>query len=435
MGLRRPHLVYLAWGFPPSRGGGVYRALATANRAAAVGFDVTVVTATEETFRRYTGTDDSLLERLDPAVEVVRVDFPWPARDVRLTGSRVPDLVRRVRRRLLVLRSRAEFPETHYGSWLPALTAAVEQVHRRRHVDLCVATANPHVTLAAAHLLHRRHGVPYVVDYRDGWSLDVFTGAELFSPRSRAGRWETRILADAAEAWFVNTRIRDWYAERYPAVTERMHVVRNGWDPEFLAPEPPAPGTHRPLTFGYLGTISAKVPVRELAEGWLAAVDRLPTGARLVLAGYRGFFDGADQRVERLLAEASAAGMDIEDPVPKAEVGRFYASVDVLVLALGTGRYVTSGKVYEYLATGKPVVAVHHPDNASSEVLAGRDAVLLPESLEPDAIATALVAAAEVATGETSEAVAARRAAAEDLRRDRQLDPRLQAWAARLGDG
>ena len=416
----------------------MYRALATANRAIATGFDVTVVTATEETFRTYTGTDDSLLDRLDPAVDVVRIAFPWPARDIRLTGQRVPDLLRRVRRRVLVLRSRFAFPETHYGSWLPGLTAAIENVHRRRPIDLCIATANPHVTLAAANRLHRAHQVPYIVDYRDGWSLDVFTGASLFGQRSRAGRWEGRILDQAAEAWFVNEPIRSWYAQRYPGCAARMHVVRNGWDPEFLDVDVHAdtvPGDPRPLTFGYLGTISAKVPVRELAAGWVGAVADLPPGSRLVLAGYRGFFEGADERVERLLTEAATAGLEVHEAVPKAEVAGFYDSVDVLVLALGTGRYVTSGKVYEYLATGKPVVAVHHTDNAASEILAGRDGVVLAQSLAPESVATAIVQAAHLAVTEGPGAIGRRREAADDLRRDRQLDPRLAAWAARLGEG
>ena len=74
----RPHLLYVAWGFPPCRGGGVYRALATANRFAALGWKVTVLTADRDTFFRFTGADLTLEERVDPSVEVVRVPFEWP---------------------------------------------------------------------------------------------------------------------------------------------------------------------------------------------------------------------------------------------------------------------------------------------------------------------------------------------------------------------
>ena len=74
----RPHMLYVAWGYPPCRGGGVYRALATANRFAALGWKVTVLTADRETFHRFTGADLTLEERIDPSIEVVRVPFEWP---------------------------------------------------------------------------------------------------------------------------------------------------------------------------------------------------------------------------------------------------------------------------------------------------------------------------------------------------------------------
>lgn len=93
---------------------------------------------------------------------------------------------------------------------------------------------------------------------------------------SKMGRWETKLLADAREMWFVNEPIRAWYAKEYPDVADRMHVVMNGWDPE-LAPTSADPvPAQRPLTYGYLGTISKMVPLAEL----VAAGSRRATTTR-----------------------------------------------------------------------------------------------------------------------------------------------------------
>src|SRR5690554_3974765 len=70
-----PHLLYVAWGYPPSRGAGMYRALATANALAAAGWKVTVLTADKETFDVLTGTDPTMESSIDPAITVVRVPF------------------------------------------------------------------------------------------------------------------------------------------------------------------------------------------------------------------------------------------------------------------------------------------------------------------------------------------------------------------------
>lgn len=430
---RRPHLLYVAWGFPPCRSGGVYRALATANRFAARGWRVTVISADRDTFIRYTGADTSLEQRVDPRVKVVRAPFSWPALEPdlrRWSRARMerPGLWAKARARL----DRIPFPEAGYGPWRATLEAAAEHVHRDDPVDVVIGTANPHVAFTAGYRLHQRHGVPYVMDYRDAWLLDVFTGSRLHSERSRAARWERRLVEAAHEVWFVNDPIRAWHQRLYPAQQDRMQVVANGFDPELTVDyRPRHEPSAGPLRFGYIGTVSNKVPLAEFIAGWRTA--RGAGGdlddARAAIHGYLGFY--ATPRPDLLDQVESAAdvGLSYEGPVGKADIGRTYEAFDVLLLILGAGRYVTSGKVFEYAATGLPIVSVHDPGNATSDVL--RD---YPLWFPVRSLAAADVAAA------LAEAAAAAREAGPDVRekarefgarfsRDRQLDPRIDALA------
>ena len=64
-GATRPHLLYLAWGFPPAAKSCTYRMLATANSFIEAGWDVTVLTLTEEVWRREQGIDPSLRDLID----------------------------------------------------------------------------------------------------------------------------------------------------------------------------------------------------------------------------------------------------------------------------------------------------------------------------------------------------------------------------------
>lgn len=183
---RAPHVLYVAWGFPPARGGGVYRALATVNAFACRGFRVTVLTADRAALRRYTGLDTSLEARIDPRVRVRRVPFSWPARDSELRRWGVwralfPRVWWRARKGLDLL----AFPEYGYGPWRRPLESAAQQVHEHDPVDLVVASANPNVDFMAADVLARR-GVPYLLDYRDAWMLDVFGGGLL---HPQGGGW------------------------------------------------------------------------------------------------------------------------------------------------------------------------------------------------------------------------------------------------------
>ena len=196
------HILYVAWGFPPARTGGVYRALATANALAERGFRVTVLTADEECWAKYTGTDHSLVEKIHEGITLLRVPFNWPVLNANLADYswfrvRFPRLWNRIRLR----RDRKVFPENSYGPWRPAIEQAALELHQRNPIDVVLATANPNVAFTPAVLLHEKYGIPYFVDHRDAWSLDVFDGKEVFSKDSTAGKWETKIFSGAEQIW------------------------------------------------------------------------------------------------------------------------------------------------------------------------------------------------------------------------------------------
>lgn len=429
----RPHLLYVAWGFAPARSAGVYRAVATANAFAEAGWDVTVLTADRRLFETQLGTDLALERRVHPSITVRRLKFSWHRGE--------PDLARWSRARvtsnlgwswLTARTSTIDFPEAAYGRWRRTLATAAHEVHAAHPVDLVIGTANPYVDFVPGWELHRRHGVPYVLDYRDSWSLDLYQDQRAFSRRSRAGRWEQRLLAGAAEVWFVNEPIRSWYAREFPALKAKMRVVANGYDGDVAADVDAAREERADdgqLVFGYLGTIYGPIPMREMLLGWRRARELSPevARARLVLRGHLGHFGQPDQHTVDLLAEFADDGVTFGGPVSKTEVAKVYGSVDVLVLVLSGGRYVTSGKVFEYAATGLPIVSVHTADSAAVSVLTGHPSWVLTEGMSTEEIARALIAGAEAARSTSAERLAAARRWASQYSRTTQLAPRIAA--------
>jgi glycosyltransferase involved in cell wall biosynthesis len=436
--VRPPHLLYVAWGFPPSRSGGVHRALATVNYFARQGWDVTVLTAPRETFLYGTGADVALESAVDPRVCVERVPFHWPAidNDIRhwsLARVAAPRLWRRVRKRVDTLC----FPEPGYGPWRRQLQRAAEGVHDRHPVDVVLATTNPHVAITAALHLHDRYGVAYVVDYRDAWSLDVFSGRRIHGVGSRVHRWERRSLRAATEIWVVNEALRRWHAETYPEAAPRIHVVANGFDTDVSSEVRPASrrqerGADWSLTYGYIGTVTDQVPMSALLAGWKEARNR---DAQLALSGievhgHLGHYATPPPHQVRLFEDAAGDGLRYCGPLSKTAVGAAYAAFDVLLLVLGSGNYVTSGKVFEYLATGLPIVSVHDPSNAVSDVLRDYPRWHPTRSLAPTDVAEALLAAAEDVTRPQAGVEVRALEYARQFRRERQLRPRVQALEA-----
>jgi glycosyltransferase involved in cell wall biosynthesis len=432
-----PHALYVAWGFPPFRGGGAYRTLATANALFEAGFRVTVLTADRESFQRFVGSDSSLEGTIAEGIDVVRVPFEWATRDM--------DIRRWSRERALDPlgwiadykdHETDDFPEPNFGPWHDALIEAAEAVHRATPVDLVVGSANPNVDFAVGEHLHSRYGVPHVMDYRDAWRLDVYRGIELGKGDPRIAEFERRSIESAHEVWFVNEPIRAWHREMYPSAADRMHVVENGFD---AAVRPSAhlsaPPTDRGLTFAYVGTIGQRVPMVETVEGWLRAT-RLSEEMRQARADIWGAITAPKSVSAAILPDAEPYGVHYRGPVPKAQVTEVYQAADVLLLTLSAGRYVTSGKVYEYMATGLPIVSIHEPTNAASDVLRDYPLWVPAADLTVHAVADALIEGARMAR--TADADTRKRAADFGGRFERlaQLAPvaqRLHADVVRQG--
>lgn len=412
----------------------------TANQFAAQGWDVTVVTIEDEAWELDSGVDHTLSEQVDPRVEVVKLplrreDLETDIRSFSEERAAAPtQWVASLRERHL-----ESFPEPTFGAWRGTLEEAVLRIHHERPADLLLASCVPYVNLAAAWRLWEEARVPYAVDFRDGWSIDVIDGNLAFGRDSEEGRWEERILASAVSLWVVNDPIADHYRAHYPQYADRVHVVRNGYDADSAPGRTHSPDPESGLVFGYLGTVNFTTNhLRLVLDGWRAAREREPllANARFEFRGHigNGSNRGSNRHAE-ILREAEAEGVGYGGPVAKADVAAAYAAWDAMVLILIGGRYVTSGKVYEYMATGLPIVSAHVADHDASNVLEGHPLWTGARGLDEEAMAAAFAEAAHLAVESTDEQHAAAMAHADQFTREiimsaavKDLISELQAW-------
>lgn len=399
---RQPRVLYLAFFFPPSRASGVFRPLASANHLAANGWDVTVHAGPINYFTDFLGSvDTSLEERIDPRIRVVRPAMTLPGtvtdiRDYNVVRAHFPTLWNKGRK---FFNARG-FPE-QYRSWIPNVLKAALKDHARRRYDLVIATGNPFAAFAAAWAFGRLTGTPYVLDYRDAWTFHQFLEEVRYPSGHSAWRWEKRTVEGAAEVEFVNRALLEWHAERYPKAESAMTVVPNGFEPADVPAISPPPAAEAPLRYVYLGTVTETMPIEELMEAWRALRERPGyTDATLTIYGHLGFRPWS---VDPLLARIHDGhdGVRYAGAVTKSQVPQVYRESDVLLLWLPGGRYVTSGKVFEYMATGLPIASVHQTGIAAADVLDGYPAWEHPTSLEPGEITEVLARSGKAARGMT----------------------------------
>ena len=427
-----PHVCLIAWGFPPSRASGVYRALALANAFAEGGAQVTVLTCAQHYFQLVTGTDDSLTSHIDPRIDVRTVSYDAGRLDPVITHWPLHRFTEPARyRREKMAEERAFFPERQYGPWRLALEDAVHRLQRDHSIDLVVATGNPYTAYAGAAHAADQFGVPYVLDDRDGWMLDVYTGAARQDFLANE-HWLGALLDQSLEAWFVNPPIAEWHRARFPRSAGHIDVVENGWDPELLDPASTVRRVDGPPRIGFIGTINAGFPLVDVISGWRRGRESaIPVDAELHLVGPLGYQKRA-QHHERLLAASTGQQVVVRGPWPKARIGEAYAELDALLFAKEGGAMVTSGKIYEYMATGKPIAVVADSEQDSRRVLADYPRVHVAESTDADAVASALAAALADAAGPDADRLERARRVGARWRRDHAVRPAVERVLTRV---
>jgi glycosyltransferase involved in cell wall biosynthesis len=424
--VHRPRLLFIAFFFPPTRASGVYRARAIANHFTSAGWDVTVITPPREFFRDYLDSYDATLEpTVDPRVRVERVPFNgwhWEPnlRRYGVLRGNFPTLAAKWRR----WSEELLFPEL-YAPWIPKVVARALKMHRRSPFDVVLATCNPYSSFAAARVIAKLSRVPYAIDFRDSWTVNQYTEEQPSGPARRRKRQERHAVAEASVVSFVNAAQREWHAAQYPESADQMIVVENGWEPELLGDVPAAAASaNRPLLFSYVGTMTRYMPLELFFEGWrLARSEPALAGAVARMYGYLGFVRTGTATVRALLPDSATSGVEYRGSVAKAEVARVYAEADVLLLILPGSRMVTSGKVYEYMATGKPIVSVHVPESSASATLSGYPLWFPVTAMDPGAVRDALLRAAAAARDLRHETVVAGKRYAARFTRDAQLQP------------
>jgi hypothetical protein len=115
------------------------------------------------------------------------------------------------------------------------------------------------------------------------------------------------------------------------------------------------------------------------------------------LAGHLGYFARSEDLLEAYLPQ-EAEGFRYLGPVAKSKVADFYDDLDVVILPVPDGPMVTSGKVFEVMALGKPFVCVQKAGGGARRLVEGHP---LAFTAEPDSasVKRALASAAQAAVG------------------------------------
>lgn len=361
------HVLMVADQFPPTVSGGVYRPLSFATAAGRNGWRMTVVTQEAPGTPGEVGRE---LERaIPPDVAVHRVAALEPSIPDRL-GWEV---------------------DGGLENALALARCASRHCHQRPQV---VLATGPHFhTFVAGFFLKTRFRSRLVLDYRDEWSECPFHFVRK-GPADR--RWERRCLAAADMVVFTTPSMREHALARFVELdATRAVVIENGIVEEELFDEDEGAATGSEedgrATIGFMGNLSSHTDPASFLRTLMRVLERRPELAdrlRLLWVGT------VRPRQRELMEQLDTAGLSRLIPqLSRGEAQRLMHRCSLLLLLVNQemDRY-RPGKLYSYLASGRPILVYGSVGESGAIVQSLHAGVLVPDG-DDHALEAALDAA------------------------------------------
>jgi len=359
-------ILYISFYYPPLGGVASIRALKMTRYLPDNGIQPIVLTVIPSAIRY--PKDASLSSELRTDTTVHRAFYPDPGWLFKLMwGLKLHKWVDFICQRMLIAG-----PER---LWLPFARGAINRIMRAHpDISLTVISSGPPAALLLGTYLKKRFQLPYVCEFRDEWTNNPERVNSGYNPRAqhREQELEHRILRECAGCVYLTNTMRDNFIARHPHLARTPSVIiPNGFDPnDFDALQPTShPGR---FTIVYTGSFYD----RRQPDALWRALRTLADSGRI---------DPSQVRVEIIGKNTPAfvLGSNGQDGVIRGMVhfSGFMShreslarmmGADVLLLYIPSGENtgsVLTGKIFDYLYSGKPILGIIPPDGMAAELI------------------------------------------------------------------
>jgi glycosyltransferase involved in cell wall biosynthesis len=381
--------LFVAFYFPPAGGGGVQRTLKFCRYLPDFGVDVHVLAPDDP---KWFARDEPSIGAIPPSTTVHRARFLGPRAASRADALRGSHGLGRLAVEARFAYQRALLPDKAAPWAITAVPAGIRAA-RSNSIDVVVSTSPPTSTHLIAEAIAAGARLPFVADFRDSWLEHPHRSYEKASVRAKRrvlARMAGSVGRRASGLVAATGAIADELARVHPSARHKTTVIENGADfDDFAALE------HRPgerFTIVHAGAFFGQRSPRPFLTALRDLVARRPDLDGRVLARFVGELRAEDRDW--------AASLGIDGCWEETGFLPYTASVaaqraaDALLLLIpqadGRGDTVLSGKVFEYIASARPILASVPVSGVAANLVrsVGAGEVVAPD--DPAAIAEAL---------------------------------------------
>ncbi|HNY03014.1 MAG TPA: glycosyl transferase family 1 [Bacteroidales bacterium] len=365
----------LTYYWPPSGGAGVQRWLKFVKYFRESGWEPVVYTPENPEYPEH---DPSLLKDVPEGIEVIRTPIHEPyGAYKRLIGQKKEEKIQAgflsvkkknplVENLSVWIRGNLFIPDARC-LWIGPSVRFLTRYLTEHPVHAIISTGPPHSMHRIAYGLKKRIKIPWLADFRDPWTgIDFYGQLKLtrFADKKHH-RQEREVLSAADRVTVVSWH---WAMDLEKLWDREYDVVTNGFDPDdFRTTGIPV---REPFELTHVGSLNRdRNPglLWEVLAGLCRENAQFRQDLKLRFIGkcdHSLFADLEKYGLKDLTAEIAY--------MPHAEVIRESAASQVLLLLLNNTPNVLGivpGKIFEYLATRRPVLCIGPPEGDSARIL------------------------------------------------------------------
>jgi hypothetical protein len=349
-------VLFIACLYPPIANSGTQRSLKFANYLPDFGWTPIVLTAGDADIGL--PREPALLQEVRQGTHIERVRF-WNEKFAIKIGRALRAFFpeeRMVDGLSWRIRSLWGLPD-EWAFWRPTAVKRALEVFQNEGFDCIYATGFPWTSFLVARDIAQRTGKPYILDYRDLWTCWEVD----WNKSSRLVRWmshrqELKVLKNASTIVTVTDTMAQVLKNMVPT-SSRCPVVciTNGFDPDDFQVEPAHKEANNKVRIVYTGVWKVGYSPKALYDAMQLIQQDFPEAMHRLDVVCAGFSPGVS-------GQKSLDGAVHElGRVAHGEAIALMKSADFLFLPVSEGGYALGslpGKLFEYLAAHKPIIAM-----------------------------------------------------------------------------
>ncbi|HLF19740.1 MAG TPA: glycosyltransferase [Bacteroidota bacterium] len=361
-------VLFVTFFWPPSGKATVHWPLSMARHLRSFGWHPVVLTADKDTFAH---ADVSLVDKADASIRVVRARALEPfglyrsllgkQKDEPLLASEAISIDNRsLRHRLSIwIRMNLFVPDARIGWYWDAVKVG-KQLLQSESIDAVISIGPPHTAHLVGKTLSTRFRIPHIPVFIDPW-VDIvyyrnFTRNRLTLTLDR--KFEQSVLQNASTVIFVTESMKEDYQKKYVWLKRKSRVLYWGYDEADFVNMKPMRSKGKEILLHTGNIFDYQNPV----ELWNTIAREVRKGRNLELV----FVGTVSPGIKRSIESAGLSTRTVfKGFLPYREVVRELMRASYLLVCATEKRHVP-GKLFEYLRTGKPILAFGD-DNAEVE--------------------------------------------------------------------